>query len=52
VCVLHFITMIEMLAELVTSEVKCRRILWDTKHNSYHNRMLVGKEWNKITENV
>jgi hypothetical protein len=49
---LHFITMTETLAKLVISEVKCRCILWDMKHNSYHNRMPVGKEWSKIAENV
>jgi hypothetical protein len=38
--------MAETLAELVISEVKSRRILWDMRHNSYHNGMLVDREWN------
>jgi hypothetical protein len=44
--------MAETLAELVISEVKCKRILWDMKHKSYHNRMLVDREWSKIAETV
>jgi hypothetical protein len=44
--------MIDTLAGLVISEVKCRRSLWDTKHNIYHNRMFVDREWFKVVENV
>jgi deoxyxylulose-5-phosphate synthase len=44
--------MAETLAELVISEVKSKSILWDMKHKSYHNRMLVDREWSKIAENV
>jgi deoxyxylulose-5-phosphate synthase len=46
------ITMTETLAELVISEVKSKQILWDMKHKSYHNRLLVDREWSKIAENV
>jgi deoxyxylulose-5-phosphate synthase len=46
------ITMREMLAELLISEVKSKRILWDMKHKSYHNRLLVDREWSKIAGNV
>jgi hypothetical protein len=51
-CVMRIITMTETLAELVISEVKSKRILWDMKHKSYHNRLLVDREWSKIAENV
>lgn len=44
--------MAETLAEIVISEMKRRRILWDMKLISYHNRMLVGGEWSEIAENV
>jgi hypothetical protein len=44
--------MTQTLAELAISVVKNRRVLWDMKHNSYHNRMLVDKEWSKIAENL
>jgi hypothetical protein len=42
----------ETLAELVISEVKNKRILWDMKHKSYHNRLLVDRVWSKIAWNV
>jgi hypothetical protein len=44
--------MTETLAELVISEVKSKRILCDKKHKSYHNRLLVDRDWSKIAENV
>jgi hypothetical protein len=44
--------MTETLAELLISEEKSKRNLWDMKHNSYHNRLLVDREWSKIAENV
>jgi 5'(3')-deoxyribonucleotidase len=44
--------MAETLAELVISEVKSKRILWDMKHKGYHNRLLVDRDWSKIEENV
>jgi hypothetical protein len=46
--VMRIITMTKTLAELVISEVKSKRILWDMKHKSYHNRLLVVREWSKI----
>jgi hypothetical protein len=46
--VMRIITMTETLAELVISEVKSKRILCDMKHKSYHNRMLVDRDWSKI----
>jgi hypothetical protein len=51
-CVMCIITMTETLAELLISEVKSKRILWDVKHKSYHNRQLVDREWSKIAKNV
>jgi hypothetical protein len=51
-CVIRVITMTERLAELLSSEVKSKRILWDMKHKSYHNRLLVDREWSKMAENV
>jgi hypothetical protein len=51
-CVMRIITMTETLAKLLISEVKSKRILWDMKHKSYHNRLLVDREWSKIAENV
>jgi hypothetical protein len=51
-CVMCIITMTETLEELVISEVKSKRILWDMKHKSYHNWLLVDREWSKIAENV
>jgi hypothetical protein len=47
-CVMRIITMTETLAELVISEVKSKRILWDMTHKSYHNRLLVDWKWSKI----
>jgi hypothetical protein len=47
-CVMRIITMTEKLAELLISEEKSKRILWDMKHKSYHNRLLVDREWSKI----
>ncbi|PNF31667.1 hypothetical protein B7P43_G15686 [Cryptotermes secundus] len=44
--------MAETLAELIIREVKRRRILWDIKHNTYHNRKLVDRAWSEIAENV
>jgi deoxyxylulose-5-phosphate synthase len=44
--VMRIITMTETLAELLISEEKS--ILWDMKHKSYHNRLLVDREWSKI----
>jgi hypothetical protein len=43
-CVMRIITMTETLAELLISEAKSKRILWDMKHKSYHNRLLVDRE--------
>ncbi|KDR23843.1 uncharacterized protein LOC110832767 [Zootermopsis nevadensis] len=44
--------MSETLAEIIINEVKSRRMLWDIKHKSYHDRKLVDWEWRKIAENV
>jgi hypothetical protein len=49
---MRIITMTETFAELLISEVKSKRILWDMKHKSYHNRLLVDRQWSKIAENV
>jgi hypothetical protein len=51
-CVMRIITVTKTLAELLISEVKSKHILWDMKHKSYHNRLLVDREWSKIAENV
>jgi hypothetical protein len=52
-CVMRIITVTETLAELIISEVKkSKRILWDMKHKSCHNRLLVDRERSKIAENV
>jgi hypothetical protein len=51
-CVVRIITMTETLAELLISEVKSKRILWDMKLKRYHNRLLVDREWSKVAENV
>jgi hypothetical protein len=50
--VMRIITMTETLTELIISEVKSKRIRWDMKHKSYHNRLLGDREWSKIAENV
>jgi hypothetical protein len=47
-CVMRIITMTETLAKLLISEEKSKCILWDMKHKSYHNQLLVDREWSKI----
>jgi membrane protein YdbS with pleckstrin-like domain len=49
-CVLRIITMTEMLVEIVINEVKSRCILWDMKHKSYHDQLLMDREWSKIAK--
>jgi hypothetical protein len=49
-CVLHIITMTEILMEIVINEVKSRCILLDMNHRSYHDQLLMDREWSKIAK--
>lgn len=44
--------MADTYCELLISQVKNCRLLWDMKHKNYHNRLLVDREWNRIAADL
>lgn len=49
-CLFSGKAMADTYCELLISQVKNCRLLWDMKHKNYHNRLLVDREWNRIAE--